>query len=167
MRILPPAFAIGNYVILFISLAFLSDMAMGTASYILANSKYFKYQTYFILILVIFIVVTNLLLIPVWGITGAAIATFISKFLNNALRYQLLYRKFKLQPYDMKYLFIIGISLIAYFAGYLIPVITSLYLDIIIRSIVIGGIFIILILWLKISPEVNEKYEWLRNKIGL
>lgn len=163
--ILPEKFAAGNLVILFIGLAFLTDMATGTATYILANSRYFKYQTYFIMLLMIFIVITNYLLIPVWGITGAAVATFISKFLNNLMRHQLIYRKFKLQPYDRKYLYITLIAAVAYFAGYLLPELSNLYLDIAVRSALIGGIFILITLLMKVSPEVDEKYEWLIRKI--
>ena len=162
-RILPPEFAEGNLVILFIGLAFLADMATGTATYILANSKYFKYQTYFVMLLVVFIVITNYLLIPIWGITGAAVATFASKFFINLIRHQLLFHKFRLQPYDHKYLYIIGISLIAFAAGYLLPGIANLYVDIILRSAIIGGIFLILTIALKISPEVNERYLWLKS----
>jgi O-antigen/teichoic acid export membrane protein len=162
-RILPPVFAQGNLVVLFIGLAFLSDMASGTSVYILANSKYFKYQTYFILLLVVFIIITNLLLIPVWGITGAAVATFISKFLNNYMRFQLLYTKFRLQPYDRKYIYLIGIALISYGLGYILPEFTNLYLDILLRSAIIGGAFMGLTLGLKISPEVNDKYDWLKG----
>jgi len=156
-RILPGEYAAGSLVVLLIGLAFLTDMATGTATYILANSKYFKYQTYFILLLVLFIVVTNYLLIPVWGITGAAAATLISKFLNNLMRHQLLFWKFRFQPYNRKFLFIIGVSLISYSAGYFIPEISNLYLDIFMRSAVMGGIYIILTLIFRISPELNEK----------
>jgi O-antigen/teichoic acid export membrane protein len=165
IRILPPDYAGGNYVVLFIGLAFLTDMATGTATYILANSKYFKYQTYFIALLVVFIVITNYLLIPIWGITGAAAATFISKLLNNLMRHQMLYNKFRLQPYNRKYIFIVAISVVSYLAGYIIPEISNLYLDIILRSAVIGGIFIILIIAFRISDEVNDKWIWLRSRL--
>jgi O-antigen/teichoic acid export membrane protein len=164
-RILPPGFEEGNYVVLFIGLAFLVDMASGTAVYILANSVYFKYQTYLIMILVIFIIITNLLLIPVWGLTGAALATFISKFINNLMRHQLLLWKFKLQPYDRKYIYIALVSGFSYLAGFLIPEISNLYLDILLRSAVIGGSFIILTIFFRISAEVNEKYHWLTVKL--
>jgi len=162
-RILPPAFTEGNLVVLFIGLAFLADMATGTATNILANSRYFKYQTYFVMLLVVFIVISNLIFIPLWGITGAAVATFLSKFFNNLMRHQLLYTKFRLQPYDRKYIYLIGIALISYGMGYILPVFTNLYLDILLRSAIIGGVFMGFTLGLKISPEVNDKYDWLKS----
>jgi O-antigen/teichoic acid export membrane protein len=164
-RILPAEFSIGNWVVFFIGLAFLADMASGTATLILANSKYFKYQTYYVIFLVVLIIISNILFIPVWGITGAAIATFISKLISNLVRHQLLYHKFRLQPYTFKFIYVIGVSAVSYLAGYLIPEIANLYLDIIIRSTVMGGLFILLIITFKISPEVNDRYYWVRDKL--
>jgi len=163
IRILPADFAQGKFVVLFIGLAFLTDMLTGTATYILANSKYYRYQTYYVMILVILIIVTNYLLIPIWGLTGAAIATLISKILSNLIRHQILFRKFGLQPYNKNFLTIILISGISYLAQYFIPELNNLYLDVILRSLIISLVFIPLALSLKVSPEVNERYRWLLN----
>ncbi len=160
MRILPAAYAPGKFVVLFIGLAFLSDMLTGTATFILANSKYYHYQTYYIMILVVFIVISNYLLIPVWGLTGAAVATLSSKILANLIRHQILFRKFGLQPYNFKFPAILLIAVISYLAQYFIPEQGNLYLDIILRSMIMGSVFIFLALSLKISPDVNERYRW-------
>jgi O-antigen/teichoic acid export membrane protein len=163
IRILPAAYAPGKYVVLFIGLAFLTDMLTGTATFILANSKYFHYQTYYIIILLILIVVTNILLIPVWGMTGAAVATLASKILANFIRHQILFRKFRLQPYNSRFLLIILVAIFSFMAQYFIPEIANLYLDIFTRSAIISMVFIALALVLKISPEVNERFIKLKN----
>jgi O-antigen/teichoic acid export membrane protein len=165
LRMLPPNYIAGKFVVLFLSLAFLSDMLTGTATYILANSKYFRYQTYYIIILVALIIITNYMLIPVWGLSGAAIATLGSKLISNFIRHQILYRKFGLQPYNYKFLIIILIAGISYLSQYFIPEISNIYLDIIIRSALMSLVFITLALGLKISPEVNERSRWLLQKI--
>jgi O-antigen/teichoic acid export membrane protein len=165
LRILPPEYAEGKFVVLFIGLAFLMDMLTGTATFILANSKYFSYQTYYVMILVVLIIITNYLLIPIWGLTGAAVATLLSKVISNFMRHQILFRKFGLQPYNRKFLLIILIAGIAYLAQYFLPEISNLYLDIIIRSVIISLVFIFLALSLSISPEVNERYYWFLGKV--
>jgi O-antigen/teichoic acid export membrane protein len=165
LRILPPAYAEGMWVVLFIGLAFLADMAAGTSPYILANSKYFKYQTYFVILLVILIVISNFIFIPIWGIPGAALATFIAKLLLNLIRHQLLFRKFRFQPYNLKYLFIMIISVLSFSASYFIPEVSNLYVDIFVRSLIIGGLFILFVIGFKISPEVTERFDWLKKKI--
>ena len=166
VRMLPPAFEEGRLVILFVGLAFLVDMLTGTATFILANSKYFKYQTYYILLLVVLIVVTNYFLIPIWGLTGAAVATLLSKLITNFIRYLILYRKFGLQPYNYKFAVIIIVSFIAYLAQYFMPDFKNLYFDIIIRSSIMSIVFLSLALGLKISPEVNERIIALKKKLS-
>jgi O-antigen/teichoic acid export membrane protein len=165
LEILPPAFAEGKYVVLFIGLAFLVDMSSGTATYILANSAYYKYQTYFIMGFVLMIIVSNYFFIPVWGLSGAAISTMLSKIAINIMRHQLIYRKFKLQPYTWKFLTVIVISTVSYLAGYILPVINNVVIDVMIRSTITGVLFIVLALALKVSPEINERYNWLKGKI--
>jgi O-antigen/teichoic acid export membrane protein len=165
LRILPPAYIEGKFVVLFIGLAFLSDMLTGTATYILANSKYIRYQTYYIVILVVLIIITNMVLIPIWGLTGAAIATLASKLISNLIRHQILYRKFRLQPYNAKFVVIILIAGISYLAQYFIAEISNLYLDIAIRSVIMTVVFTAFALGFAISPEVNERFRWTINKV--
>lgn len=157
MRILPPEYADGRLVILLIGFAFLADMLTGTSTYILANSKYYQYQTYYIVVLVVLIIITNYLLIPVWGLAGAAAATLLSKILTNIARYLIVYLKFGLQPYNKKFLLIVAITIISFLAQYFIPRFNNLYVDLIVRSAVISIVFIIMEMSLGISQEVNGR----------
>jgi len=166
VRMLPPAFGEGKFVVLFLGFAFLADMVTGTATYILANSKYYRFQTYYIVILVVLIIITNLLLIPLSGIIGAAIATMSSKIIANLIRHFILYRKFRLQPYNQKFLLIIMIAGISYLAQYFLPDLSNLYFDIFVRSTVMSIVFIALALALRVSREVNERFFWLIKKIN-
>jgi O-antigen/teichoic acid export membrane protein len=162
-RILPPTFVEGKYVIFFIGLAFLSDMISGVAWFIVSNSKYYRLQSYLMLLLIILIVVSNILLIPMFGLSGSAAATFISKLFSNIILFVFLTWKYKLQPYRLGHLWIFIISLIAYFTGYIIPVFESVYIDILIRSTAITVVFALLIYWFKISYEFNERLEYYFN----
>ena len=60
----------------------------------------------------------NLLLIPTYGITGAAIATGISSSLLYILNFLFVYRIAKIQPFRLSHLKIIFASLIAVFVVY-------------------------------------------------
>jgi O-antigen/teichoic acid export membrane protein len=165
LRILPEEFADGKFVILFIGLAFLVDMSSGTATYILANSVYYKYQTYYIMGLVVLIIATNFVLIPVWGLTGAATSTFISKMIINLMRHRLIYSKFGLQPYTLKFLYVVAIAMAAYGTGYLVPAFDSLVVDIGVRSAVTGTVFIALTLIFRISPEFAERLREVYGRV--
>ena len=62
----------------------------------------------------------NLLLIPVYGVNGAAIATGFSLALLHILKFLFAYQVAKIQPFRLSYLKIIFASLIAVFVVYLL-----------------------------------------------
>jgi O-antigen/teichoic acid export membrane protein len=164
-RILPPAYEPGRYVIFFIGLAFMFDMISGAAGLILANSKHFRYYAYNMILLIVLVVVTNFIFIPIFGLAGAAFATCLSKFIMNLGLFLFLKFKYGLQPYSMKYLWAILVAVIAYLAGYFVPTSKNLYFDIFYRSTIITIVFLSLLLWFRLYPELNERYTWLRSKI--
>lgn len=164
-QILPVQYEAGKYVILFIGLAFLFDMASGASAQILASSRYYRVQTIFMTILVFVVITSNYLLIPQYGITGAALASALSKLMYNLMRYIFLLVKFKMQIYNSKFLIVLIIASLSYFAGYVIPEFSNYILDIIVRSAVISVIFGGLILMTKVSEDINEGFNSIRKKI--
>ena len=164
-RILPDAYLQGRLVILFIGLAYMIEMASGAAAMILANSKYFKYQACFTIMLVGLVILTNMIFIPLWGLTGAAFATFLSKLVINLVMFFFLFFKYKLQPYSLKYLWVVVIAGLAYLAGYFLPELSNLYIDILYRSVVIAIVYLALIMRFGLFPELNEKFNWLISKL--
>ena len=129
-------------------------MATGANSQIINFSKHYKVMLIFVVILIILVVVNNLLFIPVWGITGAAIASAFSMFLNNLMRYIYLYRKFRFQPFNLKFILVTIFLAVAYFVGLLIPDM-NLFGDILVRSGCITIIFGSLILASRVSEDIN------------
>lgn len=147
----------GKYVILFIGIANLFDVSLGINAQIILNSKYYRYLSYFLFIFAFLLIVTNLLLIPVLGIVGAALASLISKLIYNFIKFFFLYKKFGFQPYDCKYILLIVILLIAYAVSLLIPIFSNYIIDIIIRSAIIFIVFLIPVYAFKISEDINNK----------
>jgi O-antigen/teichoic acid export membrane protein len=157
MAILPPEYASGKNVILFISAGYLVDMATGINYVIIITSKYYKYDTYFMAVILLVTILTNYFLIPVYGISGSAIATAITISIYNILRWLFLYYKFKFQPYDENIVKLLLIAVIAFLPGYFIPKLNPFYLDIVVRSGTVALLFIALILKTEASPELNSK----------
>ena len=155
-KFLPQEFAEGRYVILFVGLAMLTESFGGNSGIIISLSKYYKIGTVFSLINLSLIVVTNFIFIPIWGIAGAAFATFSTMTFSMIIRYIFLQVKYQLKIYDHKHILIIIIGLAAFFINKLIPVNDNLYIDVAIRSTVIASIYAILIYLFKISFDVNE-----------
>ncbi len=164
LHLLKGDYANGKYVILFIALAFLSDMLAGTAGQILFTSKKYKYQSYLMILYVLLIVGTNLLLIPKYGINGAAVATLASKITINFIRYILIYQSFKLQPYNFKFLLVVLVSAIVLAINYYIPKQDLFIIDIIIRSSIITIVYLGLTYFFKISEDINSHVNSILNK---
>jgi hypothetical protein len=93
----------------------------------------------------------------VFGIVGAALASLISKFIFNFIKFLFLYKKFRFQPFDYKFVLLIIISFTAYAISLSIPQLSSYILDIIVRSTVISVAFLLPVYFLKISDDVNLK----------
>jgi O-antigen/teichoic acid export membrane protein len=157
MALLPPEYAGGKNVILFISAGYLVDMGTGINYIIMLTSKYYRYDAYFMIIILLVTILANHLLIPIYGIAGSAMATAITITLYNIMRWTFLYVKYQMQPYDVNTVKLVIIACIAFLPGYFIPRIDNLFLDIAIRSSVVGGLFILMILWWEASPELNNK----------
>jgi O-antigen/teichoic acid export membrane protein len=157
MQLLPPAFAGGKNVILILSAGYLVEMATGINQVIIMNSEYYRYDAYFVFAMVGVTILSNWILIPIYGISGSAIATALTVTANNALRYGFLKRKYDMQPYNINTLKLIGIACVSILPGLFIPHIFTLYLDIIIRSGIVGILFIILMLTFDAAPELNNK----------
>ena len=155
----------GKYVVLFIGLGKLFDMAMGLNHEIITNSKIYKWNILLIPLLAVTTIVTNLIFIPLYGINGAAIASLLSIFSINLLRYFLILVKLKLQPFNIQTLKALLIAGITLFIGYLIPGLDIPILEIILKSLVMSSVFSILILALKPSEDISQLIMKSWNKI--
>ena len=156
LQILGPDYQSGRWVIFFIGLGCLMDMATGANSSLMGTSKYYKVQSYLLLILVVVLVGLNLVLIPLYGLTGAAISSAAALGFLNLLRYLFLYIKYDLQPYNLRFIYVILIGTVAYFLACAIPVRFHFIVDLLIRSTVFTFLFLLPIYLFKISTDLNK-----------
>jgi O-antigen/teichoic acid export membrane protein len=156
-KILGPEYESGKWVIFFIGLGNLIDMSTGANSSILGSSAYYKVQTGFLVVLVISLISTNLLLIPTFGITGAAIGGAVSLTFLNLLRFLYLWFKFNLQPFNFKFIVVGAVGICAWLVSALLPTLSNFILDIFIRSAILTILFCLPIYLMKISPDINSK----------
>ena len=73
------------------------------------------------------------------------------------MRWLFIYFKYDMMPYDTNSLKLLLIAVFAFLSGYFIPGIPSLLLDIAVRSSVVGGLFILLLLKMEAAPDINVK----------
>jgi O-antigen/teichoic acid export membrane protein len=74
---------------------------LGINNAIVFNSDYYRLVLFIGVFLVGIAILLNILLIPSYGIYGAAIATFIASLLYGVLKILIVKNKFGMQPFTM------------------------------------------------------------------
>ncbi|WP_421978376.1 polysaccharide biosynthesis C-terminal domain-containing protein [Roseivirga seohaensis] len=146
----------GINVVLFIGLGKLSDMIFGTNGEIIVMSKHYKFNVVAVGILAILTIALNVLLIPKYGIEGAAIASFLAMLTFNLSKFLFVWVKFRIQPFSLGSIKLVAIIGLVLWVNQWIPTLEQTLLDILIRSTVITVLLVGLTIGLKVSEEVNS-----------
>ena len=150
----------GKYVVFFILLARLIDMASGVNFEIILNSKYFRFGLTSIVILSLLTIGTNLIFIPVFGINGAAFAASLSILIYTIIKLIYVWIKFRLQPYSQKTGIVLIIAAIIYGILQLLPVMSvNIYGNIafiLIKSLIISVLFLFFVLRFAVSEDITN-----------
>ena len=165
--LLPLKFQDGKWVVFYIGLSQLFSIASGVNGAIIINSKYYKYDLYTNLLLVGITIASNLILIPKYGIDGAAMATAISVLLFNLIRLILIKVKMNMHPFSLNSFKTILVLFVIYYLLQSLPKSSILLLDIFRKSAIIIILYIPLVLWLKLSEDITKFTEELRKKLLL
>ena len=109
-EILPEEYSQAYWVIVFIGISKLIDMAGGVNGTIIMNSPYFRFNLVATGLLIAISIILNYILIPSYGISGAAVATMISLLIYNIAKSLYIYLKYRIQPLSVKVFPIILVS---------------------------------------------------------
>lgn len=163
IRIMGPEFERGKEVVLFIGLSNLFLMAAGVSGAIISTSEFYKILTLFVALFGASVILSNIVFIPSFGMTGAAIASAISALAYSLMRFGFLWSKFKMQPYSYKHLMILIAAIISYGINLILPDFNnpdikyfSLIMDISIRSGAMIIIYIFLVRIFRLSPDLER-----------
>ncbi len=155
-NIIPKSYEEGKFVIVFIGIANLLKMGAGNNDSIITYSKYYKMTTVFLITLVLLIIIFNFLLIPTYGMTGAAIASLLAIFIFNFTKFIFIKLKFGYNPYNLQYIVALGYAAIVYIIVIILPDLDNFIFEIAIDSIVATLFFYILIRYLPMARELNS-----------
>lgn len=156
---MPGEYSAGKYVFLLLGTGRLFDITSGLNGVILLTSKKYRYDLFFTLGLVVFAVISNYIFIPVFGMNGAAFASMITLILYNFLRIVFIQLHFKIQPFLLRQLWVPALILLIAFISWQVGEIINVYIDILMRSTIVGLIFIIPVYFLKISDDTNQMID--------
>ncbi len=155
-EILPEEFQAGMYVILYIGIMNFIKMLTGINDVVIGYSKYYRFNTYSMLGWLALIILTNWWLLPIMGISGAALASLLSVIAVDLSRALYIYFRFGFQPFGPSHLYILGIGAGVYLISLLIPPLDHYILDILVRGSLITLLFVPAIYFSRTSPEINS-----------
>ncbi|MDE5612506.1 MAG: polysaccharide biosynthesis protein [Odoribacter sp.] len=147
----------GKWVVFFIALAKLVSVTMGFGGTLISFSRYYYWGLYFTFFLTGLTIYTNYLLIPRLGMTGAALATFITCLISYSWQQWIVLKKVKGNPYSIGMVKQIGVILFLVAVNYLLPRwIANPVADGCYRTLIIGILWFALVYYLRISSEINR-----------
>ena len=147
----------GKDVVYIIGLSKLIIMFFSYNSELISLSKYYRFTVITIIILAFVSIILNLILIPKYGMIGAAYASLISIAFYNIIKFIFIKLKMKISPFSINSFKIILIGLLVfYISNYLIPSSDNPWLDILIKSLSSTSIYLILIYKIKVSEKFND-----------
>ncbi len=153
---LPPAYAQGKWVLILYSLGVLIRISNSTGGVIIVTSRYYKVSTLITGSQILYTVLFHSIFIPIWGITGAAIAVLCTYTIRTVLVVGFIKIKFGLFCYSYKHLYVLALAGLTVFVVNLIPDTELLVLNIGLDSLIFSILFVGLVLVLNISEDLTN-----------
>lgn len=153
--LIPETYHAGVQIVFLISLVKLYDSVLGNNVSILFNSNYYHFVLYSGVILAVLAFLLNLWLIPLYGIYGAAYATFTAFFLYNSIKLLFVFLKFKMHPFSIKSLLLFLIISIYLLAFYFWDFQFHPIINIVLKSVLIALSYVFLVFALKLSEDIT------------
>jgi len=164
-KILPASYAGGSLVIIIIGFANYFEISSGLNGIIILNSKYYRFDLYSMVSLIALTILLNYLLIPAYGILGAAIGTATAIIAFNATKVFYVWERFSMHPLDIRMLPTLLVVAGTLFVSLEIGHITNAYVDILLRSVSITIFYIGIIWMLNLSEDLNNLIRSSFNQI--
>lgn len=151
---LPDYYSSGIYVFMVLMIGRLIDMYAGVNGTILLTSKKYKYDILLTISLFILVVVLNVIMIPKWGMIGAAMSTSIAWFGYNAARLILVWKFYKVHPFEKSQLIVMVLFAISLLGMEFLDLdLANRWLNIAVKSMLVVTTFPVLIYIFKIERE--------------
>lgn len=144
-------------VVYIVGIGALINISTGVNSAIMFYSKHYILGTVFLVITLAITVVLNLVLIPIYGIYGAAIASALASFIFNFVKFFFIYQKFKFQPYTLKSLYILLLIMACSSVTFFLPELNAgPFINLVFKGSVVSLLYVIIVYQLKVAPELFE-----------
>ncbi len=159
---LPPSFAVAIPVLFFIAAVKYVESLLGSNNAILYNSNLYKVTLWMGLGLILGAIALNMLLIPLYGLTGAAMATCFAYISYCFIKVWYVYYKMRIHPWTNKTWLSIGVIVLFIAVFYFWDFGWSPVVNIGLKSTLITIMYALVVYTGAISVEINALvYKWL------
>lgn len=155
-ELLPEQFRGGETIVFYISLAKLYHMFLGSNGAIITNSKYYKVLLPYGIAMAFSVIVLNYYLIDLMSIEGAALSTLLVVSVFNTIKLFYVKAKFNLVPFTSKTGLLLILLILFYGVFFFWNFPFYPIVNIILKSILIGTVYLFFILKFKISNEIQR-----------
>ena len=163
--IMPEIYSTGKWAFLILFTGKFINMSTGLNSVILSTSKKYVWDLYFAIFLIVAAIISNRLLIPLWSINGAALATTICITVISVSKVIVVKQLFHLQPFTNKVWLVVFLGIIVCILITFIPVFLHWTLEVVMRSCLVLVLFLLPIYLFKISDELNSGINKILKKV--
>jgi len=164
-EMLPKDYAGGIWIVFIIGLSKYFDLILGNNNAIIFNSKYYRMVLFLGLMLVFFTIVLNMIFIPLYGITGSAIATLLSITIYSVAKLMFVVKRMHLYPFTIQTVYSIIITAILFVLFYFWKFPFHPIIGIVLKSILVTILYVYINYRFSISKEINQVLNSLIKKL--
>lgn len=164
-EMLPKDYAGGIWIVFIIGLSKYFDLILGNNNAIIFNSKYYRMVLFLGLMLVFFTIVLNMIFIPLYGITGSAIATLLSITIYSVAKLMFVVKRMHLYPFTIQTVYSIIITAILFVLFYFWKLPFHPILGIVLKSILVTILYVYINYRFSISKEINQVLDSVIKKM--
>lgn len=163
--LLPENYRGGFYIVLLIGAAKCIESFLGINSAILYNSPYYRTLLLMGVLLAGTTIALNTVFIPAWGITGAAVATFLAVAGYNAAKLVFVGVKYRMLPFSRGTWRVLLLSLVTGALFFRLEFGFHPVLNIVLKSVLVSVFYLGIALRLGVSEDLNSLVrQWLHRK---
>lgn len=156
---LPPEYEAGRQVFLIMSFSSLFNLLTGVNTTVISLSRKYYINSILLIVLIGVGIFANMLLIPIYGIKGAAMATFMAIGLFNLLKYIYILYRFKMQPFSKYTIYVLTTTVFALLIIVFLPNTIHPMLKAFLGGLVTVVLFSLMNIKFGIIEEINKVFK--------
>ncbi len=163
-QMMPDFYAAGRWVVFIVGIGKIIEMITGANGLILINSKHYRVSFYTNLILIAVTIGANYIMIPLYGIEGAALASVLAILVYNGTKYIWVLVKMGLQPFTKKTVVVTVLGTAALSITQLFTFFDYYLTEAVVNSLIFVTLFGGPVIYFSISEDLNIMLKNLVDK---